>query len=151
MSGSRVRLTTPSGPIELSLPLPGLYNVYNALAATACCLSLGLAPDDIRLGLESFAASFGRAERIEIGQRSLSILLIKNPAGANEVFRTLVATTESANGDDDGGGLDLLISLKRRHRRRTRISWIGTPTSRTGTQRPARSLLGDAGARAALR
>jgi lipid II isoglutaminyl synthase (glutamine-hydrolysing) len=120
MSGSRVRLTTPDGPLELSLPLPGLYNVYNALAATACCLSLGIAAGDVRLGLESFAASFGRAERIEIGSRGLSILLIKNPAGANEVFRTLNATTTA----DADGGLDLLIILNDGIADGRDISWI---------------------------
>jgi UDP-N-acetylmuramyl tripeptide synthase len=121
MSGSRVRMKTPQGPIELYLPLPGLYNVYNALAATACCLSLGLAPDDVRLGLESFAASFGRAERIQIGQRGLSILLIKNPAGANEVFRTLLTTTVADSGDE---GLDLLIALNDGIADGRDISWI---------------------------
>src|SRR3954468_21700584 len=33
MSGAQVELRTPQGPLELSLPLPGLYNVYNAIAA----------------------------------------------------------------------------------------------------------------------
>jgi lipid II isoglutaminyl synthase (glutamine-hydrolysing) len=122
MSGSKVLVTTPAGPIELSLSIPGLYNVYNALAATACCLSIGLAADEVRLGLESFAASFGRAERIEIGSRALSILLIKNPAGANEVFRTLGATTGTAQ--DDDGGLDLLIALNDGIADGRDISWI---------------------------
>jgi lipid II isoglutaminyl synthase (glutamine-hydrolysing) len=89
MSGSRVSLSTPAGELELSLPLPGLYNVYNALAATACCLQLGIAPETIVRGLESSAAAFGRAERLDLDGREVAILLIKNPAGANEVFRTV--------------------------------------------------------------
>jgi len=120
MSGSRVLLRTPDGPLELSLPLPGLYNVYNALAATACCLSMGIVAEDIRLGLQSFAASFGRAERIQIGPRELSILLIKNPAGANEVFRTLNATTAG----EGNRGLDLLIALNDGIADGRDISWI---------------------------
>jgi UDP-N-acetylmuramyl tripeptide synthase len=122
MSGSRVSLSTPSGAIDLSLPLPGLYNVYNALAATACSLSLGLATSEVRLGLESFAAAFGRAEQVAIGQRSLSILLIKNPAGANEVFRTLIATQTSRSHRD--GDLDLLIALNDGIADGRDISWI---------------------------
>jgi UDP-N-acetylmuramyl tripeptide synthase len=121
MSGSRVWLSTPDGPLELALPLPGLYNVYNALAATACCLSLGIAPEDVRFGLESFAASFGRAERVTVGPRELSILLIKNPAGANEVFRTLNATTPAGG---NGSGLDLLIVLNDGIADGRDISWI---------------------------
>ncbi len=116
MSGSRVSFSTPAGELELTLPLPGLYNVYNALAATACCLKLGIAPDVIGRGLESSAAAFGRAERIDLGGRELAILLIKNPAGANEVFRTLRS----------GGGerLDLWITLNDRIADGRDISWI---------------------------
>jgi UDP-N-acetylmuramyl tripeptide synthase len=122
MSGSQVVVSTPAGTVELSLPLPGLYNVYNALAATACCLSLGLALEDIRAGLQSFAAAFGRAERLVVDSKELAILLIKNPAGANEVFRTLVATTP-ADADHDGG-LDVLIALNDGIADGRDISWI---------------------------
>jgi len=41
--------------------------------------------------LQGFSAAFGRFERIALGDRTLLTLLIKNPAGANEVVRTLVA------------------------------------------------------------
>jgi UDP-N-acetylmuramyl tripeptide synthase len=122
MSGARVEIATPAGPIRLALPLPGLYNVYNALAASACCLSLGLSLDDIQSGLESFAAAFGRAERIEVGSRPLSILLIKNPVGANEVFRTLKA--EAGMGVNGDGELDLLIALNDRIADGRDVSWI---------------------------
>jgi UDP-N-acetylmuramyl tripeptide synthase len=122
MSGSRVAFDTPAGEIELTLPLPGLYNVYNALAATACCLRLGVAPSDIRAGLESFAAAFGRAETIRVGDRSVSILLIKNPAGANEVFRTLTAQRSGAVAD--GQPLDLWITLNDGIADGRDISWI---------------------------
>ena len=53
-------------------------------------------------------AVFGRVETIEVGRRAVSILLIKNPAGANEVLRTLLL--ESAGGDA-GDGLHLWIAL----------------------------------------
>jgi UDP-N-acetylmuramyl tripeptide synthase len=121
MSGSRLTVATPEGELELSVPLPGLYNVYNALAATACCISLGLTRDQVREGLGSFATAFGRAERIEIGSRPLAILLIKNPVGANEVFRTLAAEHEAGSAD---GGLDLLIALNDRIADGRDVSWI---------------------------
>jgi UDP-N-acetylmuramyl tripeptide synthase len=121
MAGSRVLVSTPGGAVDIALPLPGLYNVYNALAATACCVSIGLELELVERGLESFAAAFGRAERIEIGDRTLSILLIKNPAGANEVFRTLVASG-AADGSD--GTLDLLVALNDGIADGRDISWI---------------------------
>jgi UDP-N-acetylmuramyl tripeptide synthase len=84
-------LATPEGERRVELRVPGLYNVYNALAAAALTRALGASLDDVVAGLQGFSAAFGRFERIEVGGRSLLVLLIKNPAGANEVVRTLVA------------------------------------------------------------
>jgi lipid II isoglutaminyl synthase (glutamine-hydrolysing) len=84
------RLVMPSGSSIVRLRVPGLYNVYNALAAASLASSLGAAPDEIVSGLESFNAAFGRFERIAVGDRGLLMLLIKNPAGANEAIRTIV-------------------------------------------------------------
>jgi len=75
---------------RVELALPGLYNVYNAVGAAALALSLGVSAAEVRTGLERFSAAFGRFERIVVGDRRLLMLLIKNPAGANEVVRTLV-------------------------------------------------------------
>jgi UDP-N-acetylmuramyl tripeptide synthase len=76
--------------------LPGLYNVYNALAAGSLALTLGATLDEVVAGLEGFSAAFGRFERIAVGDRGLLMLLVKNPAGANEAVRTLVEGREHA-------------------------------------------------------
>jgi UDP-N-acetylmuramyl tripeptide synthase len=81
---------TGDGTRRVDLPLPGLYNVYNALAAGALARVLGASLDEIAAGLGRFSAAFGRFERIPVGSRQLLLLLIKNPAGANEVVRTLI-------------------------------------------------------------
>jgi UDP-N-acetylmuramyl tripeptide synthase len=86
---ARFELRTPDGVADVHLPLPGLYNVYNALAAAALALALGSALDDVVAGLQEVSPAFGRAETVRLGGRDLSILLVKNPAGANEVLRTL--------------------------------------------------------------
>jgi UDP-N-acetylmuramyl tripeptide synthase len=78
-----------SRPVRLAVP--GLYNVYNALGAASLVLALGSSLDDVVAGLERFGAAFGRFERIAVEDRRLLMLLVKNPAGANEVVRTLVA------------------------------------------------------------
>ena len=85
------RLETPEGSTRVELQVPGLYNVYNALAAASLARGLGSSTEDIVTGLQGFSAAFGRFERIQLDERSLLVLLIKNPAGANEVVRTLVA------------------------------------------------------------
>jgi lipid II isoglutaminyl synthase (glutamine-hydrolysing) len=117
ISGSSVRIMTPEGELELDLPLPGLYNVYNALAAVTAGLRSGVALAQIREGLESMRAVFGRVETIEVSGKPVSILLIKNPAGANEVLRTLSL-------ESDGGGIDLWIALNDRIADGRDVSWI---------------------------
>ncbi len=90
---ARFTLHTPGGASEVALALPGLYNVYNALAAAALAHALEVGLEGIVAGLEGTRAAFGRAERVMVGEpahpRELRILLVKNPAGANEVLRTL--------------------------------------------------------------
>jgi lipid II isoglutaminyl synthase (glutamine-hydrolysing) len=83
-------LVTPLGARRVELSLPGLYNVYNALAAASLALVLGADLDEIAAGIGRFRAAFGRFERIQAGDRGVLMLLVKNPAGANEVVRTLV-------------------------------------------------------------
>jgi UDP-N-acetylmuramyl tripeptide synthase len=117
ISGSRVHITTPEGDVDLDLPIPGLYNVYNALAAVTAGLRSGVSLDRVRGGLESMRAVFGRVETIEVSGKPVSILLIKNPAGANEVLRTL----RLESGD---GGIDLWLALNDRIADGRDVSWI---------------------------
>jgi UDP-N-acetylmuramyl tripeptide synthase len=100
---ARFTLHTPAGEAQVALALPGLYNVYNALAAAALACALEIPLQSILAGLAQTRAAFGRAETIVLKPRSngarpstggeasreLRILLVKNPAGANEVLRTL--------------------------------------------------------------
>jgi UDP-N-acetylmuramyl tripeptide synthase len=99
---ARFTLHTPAGQAEVSLGLPGLYNVYNALAAAALATTLEVPLERIVDGLAGTKAAFGRAESVTLavpaavgevgapgGHRELRILLVKNPAGTNEVLRTL--------------------------------------------------------------
>ena len=122
MEGSRVTLRTPHGEMRLELPLPGLYNVYNALAAVPAAIELGVAPERIAAALAAMRAAFGRVETVEIDGRRLSILLIKNPAGANEVLRTLLL-------EAGGEGLDLWIALNDRIAEAATSPGSGMPTS----------------------
>jgi len=89
MRGSSVTVRTPAGELEIELPVPGLYNVYNALAAIAAALELAIEPGLIASALGELRGAFGRVETVAVGETPVSILLIKNPAGANEVLRTL--------------------------------------------------------------
>ena len=90
LDGSDFDLVTPEGTRRVRLSLPGLYNVYNALAAASVTRALDTHLDPIVAGLERATPAFGRFERIAIADKELLLLLIKNPAGANEVIQTLV-------------------------------------------------------------
>jgi lipid II isoglutaminyl synthase (glutamine-hydrolysing) len=115
MRGSQVALRTPQGALELALPLPGLYNAYNAVAAAATALELGLPLATVGEALEGFGGAFGRVETIPMDGRQVSILLVKNPAGANEVLRTLTL---------EDGRLDLWLALNDRIADGRDVSWI---------------------------
>ena len=89
LTGSRFRLDTPLGSAAVELSLPGLYNVYNAVAAASLATALDTSPAATARGLADFSAAFGRFERIPAGAKTIVVLLIKNPAAANEALRTL--------------------------------------------------------------
>jgi UDP-N-acetylmuramyl tripeptide synthase len=117
MDGSRSTIRHPGGELQLELPMPGLYNVYNALAAVAAGLQLGVAPERIAGALGEMKAAFGRVETIAVAGKPVSILLIKNPAGANEVLRTLRLEAGSE-------GIDLWIALNDRIADGRDVSWV---------------------------
>jgi len=115
LSGQRISVTTPQGPREVSLRLPGLHNAYNALAAVACAHAIELDPEVVGPALAKRQAAFGRAERISIGQMHITTLLAKNPAGANENIHTMLATKQQ---------LHLLLLLNDRTADGRDVSWI---------------------------
>ncbi len=105
-------LSTPSGQFDLSLPLIGLYNAYNALAAVSVGVALGLPPEAIQTGVASFTAAFGRQERMTVRGREVQTILAKNPAGLNQVLRAISAEEGLKNllfllNDDIADGRDV--------------------------------------------
>jgi UDP-N-acetylmuramyl tripeptide synthase len=102
---------TADGALEIRLPLAGLYNAYNAAAAIAGSVALGLPRDAIVSALNGFTAAFGRQERFAVDGRDVRVLLGKNPTGLNQVLRTISSGAASASahtGDGharDGGGI----------------------------------------------
>jgi UDP-N-acetylmuramyl tripeptide synthase len=113
--GARFVLHLTGEHAAVALPLPGLYNVYNALGAAALTRALGASLRQIVDGLEATQAAFGRAETISVGGRELAILLVKNPAGANEVLRTLAL---------DEGEHDVLAVLNDNTADGRDVSWV---------------------------
>jgi UDP-N-acetylmuramyl tripeptide synthase len=113
--GSNLTVSTPAGILRARLRLPGLYNVYNALAAVAVCTALGVRREVVARGLETFTAAFGRLERIQVEDRELFLALVKNPVGFTEVLRTILAQP---------GRRTLLVAINDLFADGTDVSWL---------------------------
>jgi UDP-N-acetylmuramyl tripeptide synthase len=143
-AGSRLILMFPAaeseahGYLELRLPLPGLYNALNALAAAAAGLLLGAAPARIRGTLETFSAAFGRIEHVDAAGKPLLLALIKNPVGASETVRMLTSQQSAVSSQQSAAdelptascqlptrdGLHLLVAINDKYADGTDVSWL---------------------------
>lgn len=113
--GMRVSVSLPEGKFELELPLRGLYNAYNALAAAALSRELRLGLPAVQGGFASFTAAFGRQERLVFDGREVQVMLAKNPVGFNEVLRTITESQQE---------LDIAFFLNDRIADGRDVSWI---------------------------
>jgi UDP-N-acetylmuramyl tripeptide synthase len=115
LDGQDLVIGTPRGPVAARLALPGLHNAYNATAAVAGAVAMGVPIEEIGPALEDTGAAFGRAERLAVDGRDVVLLLAKNPTGANENLRTLL-------GHD--GPVHALVLLNDRTADGRDVSWI---------------------------
>ena len=109
--GTRLTLGAGEGAI-VRVPLPGLYNAYNALAAIAAAHALGIAVDVAARAIDSFQPAFGRLEIVAAEGRRLRLVLVKNPAGFNAAITPLLTRDGSvrlltALNDLDADGRDV--------------------------------------------
>jgi lipid II isoglutaminyl synthase (glutamine-hydrolysing) len=111
----RFTLAAPDATAGVRIGLPGLYNVYNAVAAAAAALAMGGRTAASVVALGSFRPAFGRGERILVGERAVHLLLAKNPTGLNEVLRALQTAS---------GRHHLLLLLNDRPADGADVSWI---------------------------
>ncbi len=115
MQGTTFELVAGEEAVAVKLSLPGLYNVYNALAAAAACRVLDVGLETIAAGLADFSAAFGRQERLQVEGHPVVLMLVKNPTGFNEVLRTLL---------EEPGEKQLMLALNDAIADGRDISWI---------------------------
>lgn len=116
LSGLEFNLKFPGEKLKISLPVPGIYHVYDFLAAFSAYYLLNLPLKDINGHLQSYLPAFGRVEKIKLEDKEGYIFLIKNPAGATEVFTTIAPEVKK----DDR----LLIALNDNFADGKDVSWI---------------------------
>jgi UDP-N-acetylmuramoyl-L-alanyl-D-glutamate--2,6-diaminopimelate ligase len=122
LMGSRFVCETPHGELELSSPLPGLFNVQNVLGAVAAARSVGVAGEAIAAAMPSFGRVPGRFEPVDEGQ-DFGVLVdyahtpeaLENVlAAAREVTRGRLHVVFGAGGDRDRGKRPLMGEAARR-------------------------------------
>jgi len=74
---------------DYKINVGGLYNIYNALAAVSIAEFFGVAPEKIKAGFNKSRAVFGRQETFKIGNKSCTLVLIKNPVGASQALEMI--------------------------------------------------------------
>ena len=113
--GSSVVLRTPDGAELAEVNLPALYNVYNAVGAVAAMTEMGI-PVKAAIGaVASFKCGFGRMESFQLGKAGAKVMLVKNPAGCNQVLDFLQNVKEK---------FVLVVCLNDRGADGTDVSWI---------------------------
>jgi len=93
--GASVTIVSGASSLPIRTVLPGLYNVYDVTAAAAGALALGVDVQTIARGITATGPAFGRGERITLDGREVLFLLVKNPAGFNEVLRTVLLAEQA--------------------------------------------------------
>jgi UDP-N-acetylmuramyl tripeptide synthase len=100
---------------KLKIHIPGLYNLYNALAAASLGHLLHVPYSEISRALENVSAAFGRMEKIPVGDKNILLLLVKNPTGFTQGIETLTYDKKAKN---------LLVALNDNFADGTDVSWI---------------------------
>lgn len=112
---SRILMSFGGQSYETSVNLPGGYNIYNATAMVAAGYVMGMDSQVIIQALESFECGFGRMEKFTVDETDIRMILIKNPAGCNQVLNFLSNLSEPSL---------FIVALNDRFADGTDISWI---------------------------
>jgi UDP-N-acetylmuramoyl-L-alanyl-D-glutamate--2,6-diaminopimelate ligase/murE/murF fusion protein len=92
VEGSRVLIGFPDGSRQMTIGLPGIFNVMNVLEACAAGVAMGLDPSSVISGLESMDSVEGRMQRIwDTGRRRCAIVdYAHTPDALQKTLETLV-------------------------------------------------------------
>lgn len=112
---SEIELSVDGVRYTATVNLPGAYNIYNACATVALGKALALDTDTVIASLSHFSCGFGRMEKFDVEGTSMRMILVKNPAGCNQVLNFVTAVTEPSV---------FVVCLNDKVQDGTDISWI---------------------------
>ena len=113
-TSTRLHVVTATAETVLDVPMPGMYNAYNALAAVTAATACHL-PDSSLGALESVTAGSFRMERIQVTGHDVYLALAKNANGYTEVLRAVLG---------DGEPRRMLLGLNDCPGKQPDTSWI---------------------------
>ena len=113
--GSSVVLAVHGQKQLVDINLPAMYNIYNAVGAVAAVTEMGLGEEAAVRAMGRFQCGFGRMEHFDLGKGGTRMMLVKNPAGCNQVLEYLQNIREPSV---------LVVCLNDRGADGTDISWI---------------------------
>ena len=113
--GSSVTMDVFARRMSIRINLPALYNIYNAAGAMAAAVQMGIDADTAAGAIGTFQCGFGRMEHFDLGTCGAKMMLVKNPAGCNQVIDFL---------SDADGEFDLVVCLNDNGADGTDVSWI---------------------------
>ena len=98
--------------LDCTIKVSGLYNIYNAMGAIGFGEALGLDREQVAESLENSNPGFGRMETVQIGDKSVRTVLVKNPMGYNQVINYLLSVNQPvricyALNDNIADGVDI--------------------------------------------
>jgi UDP-N-acetylmuramoyl-L-alanyl-D-glutamate--2,6-diaminopimelate ligase len=124
LEGTRARLRLPSGPLAVSLPLIGEFNLENLVVAAGIAVGMGVAPEAIARGVESCRQVPGRVERVGAELAEAPTVLVDyahTPDAIDKLLRTVrplatgrLITVFGCGGDRDRSKRALMASAATR-------------------------------------
>lgn len=115
-AGQTLEVVAGSERVTVPIVVPGVYNVYNQVAAVATAWRLGVAPARWAHALAGFQSAFGRMEKLTVGAHTVWLALVKNPVGFNQVL-------EAVGQDADGPKVGMII-INDRYADGRDVSWL---------------------------
>ena len=110
-----VRIRAAEEVADVTINIPGGYNIYNAVGVIAAAMEMGFSLEAAKGAMLRFERGFGRMEKLVLDGLPVRLILAKNPAGCNQVISYLCGVS---------GDALFVVCLSDRVADGTDVSWI---------------------------